>query len=43
MLTRAFDWLNTPPDAFVTAKDPLAFLRRLEFYAAISSEDLLGT
>jgi homoserine kinase type II len=34
MLTRAWDWLNTPADAMVTRKDPLAFLRRLDFYAA---------
>lgn len=33
-LTRAWDWLNTPADALVTRKDPLAFLRRLDFYAA---------
>ncbi len=32
LLTRAFDWLNTPPDALVTRKDPLAYLRRLEHY-----------
>ena len=32
--TRAWDWLNTPPDALVTRKDPLAYLRRLEWYAA---------
>ena len=31
-LTRAWDWLNTPVDALVTRKDPLAYLRRLEFY-----------
>jgi len=34
LLTRAWDWLNTPADAMVTRKDPLAYLRRLEFYAA---------
>jgi len=34
LLTRAWDWLNTPADALVTRKDPLAFLRRLEFYRA---------
>ena len=28
------DWLNTPADALVTRKDPLAYLRRLDFYAA---------
>jgi homoserine kinase type II len=32
-LTRAWDWLNTPADALVTRKDPLAYLRRLDFYA----------
>lgn len=31
--SRAYDWLNTPPDALVTRKDPLAFVRRLQFYA----------
>ncbi len=32
LLTRAWDWLNTPPYALVTRKDPLAYLRRLDFY-----------
>lgn len=32
LLTRAWDWLNTPADALVTRKDPLAYLRRLEVY-----------
>ncbi len=32
-LTRAFDWMNTPPGALVSRKDPMAFARRLEFYA----------
>lgn len=31
-LTRAWDWLNTPADALVTRKDPLAYSRRLTFY-----------
>ncbi len=34
LLTRAWDWLNTPADALVTRKDPMAFLTRLEHYAA---------
>jgi homoserine kinase type II len=34
VMSRAFDWLNTPADALVMRKDPLAFARRLEFYAA---------
>jgi homoserine kinase type II len=33
LLSRAWDWLNTPADALVTRKDPLAYLRRLDFYA----------
>lgn len=33
LATRAYDWLNTPADALVTPKDPMAFARRLEFYA----------
>jgi homoserine kinase type II len=32
-LSRAWDWLNTPADALVTRKDPLAFWRRLAIYA----------
>jgi homoserine kinase type II len=32
LLSRAWDWLNTPPDALVTRKDPMAYWRRLETY-----------
>ena len=39
LLTRAWDWLNTPADALVTRKDPLAYLRRLERY---ESGDVFG-
>jgi homoserine kinase type II len=35
LLTRAWDWLNTPADALVTRKDPIAFLHRLNHYAAL--------
>lgn len=31
-MTRAYDWLNTPADALVIRKDPMAFARRLVFY-----------
>lgn len=41
LLTRAFDWINTPADAMVTRKDPIAFLRRLDFYAEADPEALL--
>ncbi|MCJ2182337.1 homoserine kinase [Novosphingobium sp. 1949] len=40
--TRAYDWMNTPEDALVTPKDPLAFARRLEFYAASENQALFG-
>ncbi|NQV94202.1 MAG: homoserine kinase [Sphingomonadales bacterium] len=32
LLTRAYDWINTPAGALVTRKDPRAFLHRLQFY-----------
>lgn len=32
-LSRAWDWLNTPADALVMRKDPLAYVRRLKHYA----------
>jgi len=32
LLSRAWDWLNTPSDALVTRKDPMAYWRRLETY-----------
>ena len=31
-LSRAWDWLNTPVDALVTRKDPLAYWRRVAHY-----------
>jgi homoserine kinase type II len=38
LLTRLFDWINTPASASVTRKDPLAFFNRLEFYGAAGSD-----
>lgn len=32
ILSRTIDWINTPSDALVTKKDPIAFLNRLEYY-----------
>lgn len=32
LLSRSYDWINTPADALVTRKDPTAFLKRLEYY-----------
>lgn len=32
LLTRCYDWLNTPPGAIVRPHDPKAYLRRLRFH-----------
>ena len=42
LMTRAYDWMNTPADALVTRKDPLAFARRLDFYADPANAGLFG-
>lgn len=34
LLTRVFDWLNTPAGAMVTRKDPMEYLRRLRFHTS---------
>ncbi len=33
-LTRLYDWINTPPGALVTRKDPMEYVRRLRFFLA---------
>ena len=42
MLTRLYDWLNTPPGALVTRKDPLEYLRRLRLHLAAQDEHAYG-
>jgi len=42
LLTRLYDWINTPAGALVTRKDPLAFHRRLEFYRSADAASLFG-
>jgi homoserine kinase type II len=42
LLTRLFDWLNTPPGALVTRKDPLEYLRRLRFHLSASDGGAYG-
>ncbi|MGD9669150.1 MAG: homoserine kinase [Hyphomicrobiaceae bacterium] len=37
LLTRAYDWLNTPAGAIVKPHDPLAYLRRLRFHRTVAS------
>lgn len=41
-LTRLFDWINTPPGAMVTRKDPMEYIRRLRFFLTARDEHALG-
>jgi homoserine kinase type II len=42
LLTRLYDWLNTPAGALVTRKDPLEYLRRLRFHLSAGDEHAYG-
>jgi homoserine kinase type II len=42
LLTRLYDWLNTPPGALVTRKDPLEYLRRLRFHMSATDGRAYG-
>ncbi|MBB5694668.1 homoserine kinase [Muricoccus pecuniae] len=42
LLTRLYDWTNTPPGALVTRKDPLEYLRRLRFHAGATGVSAYG-
>ena len=42
LLSRAFDWLNPPPGALVTPKDPLACAHALKFYADPANADIFN-
>ncbi len=37
LLTRAYDWLNTPSEALVSPKNPLEYVRRLRFHQSARS------
>ena len=42
LLTRLFDWVNTPDGALVTRKDPMEYVRRLRFHRAAKDEHAYG-
>lgn len=42
LLTRIFDWLNTPVGALVKRKDPLEYLRKLRFHQGLSGPGAYG-
>ena len=41
-LTRLYDWINTPPGALVTRKDPMDYVRRLRFHLQAQNENAYG-
>ena len=42
LLTRLYDWLNHPTGAFVKPKDPVEYLRKLEFHARVEGPGAYG-
>jgi len=42
LLTRLYDWLNTPADALVTRKDPLEYLQKLRFHRRVDGPGAYG-
>jgi homoserine kinase type II len=42
MLTRLVDWLNVPPGAKVVPKDPIEYLKKMRFHAAIKNASDYG-
>lgn len=42
LLTRLYDWLNTPPGAMVTPKNPMEYVAKLRFHRAITDVGAYG-
>ncbi len=42
LLTRLYDWVNTPAEAMVTRKDPMEYLHKLRFFGHVQSAEGLG-
>lgn len=42
LLTRLYDWLNTPADALVTPKDPMEYVAKLRFHRGIGGPGAYG-
>ncbi len=42
LLTRLYDWLNCPADAFVTPKDPLEYWHKLRFHQEVRGPGAYG-
>jgi homoserine kinase type II len=41
-LTRLYDWINTPPGALVTRKNPMEYVRRLRFHLTATDAGAYG-
>ena len=41
-LTRLYDWLMTPAGALVVKKDPLEYLKKLQFHRSIATSAEYG-
>jgi homoserine kinase type II len=42
LLTRGYDWINTPANALVSPKDPMEYLRKLRFHQSVTSPSAYG-
>ena len=42
LLTRLYDWLNTPEGALVTRKDPLEYFRKSRFFRTVREASAIG-
>jgi homoserine kinase type II len=42
LLTRLYDWVNTPGDALVKRKDPIEYLKKLRFHRSVTSAKEYG-
>ncbi|CAA7623268.1 homoserine kinase [Magnetospirillum sp. UT-4] len=42
LLTRLYDWLNTPAGAFVSRKDPMEYFRKLKFHQGLTGPGAYG-
>jgi len=42
LLTRLYDWFNTPPSAMVKRKDPMEYWRKLKFHQSVRTPSAYG-
>ena len=42
LLTRLYDWLNHPDDALVQPKDPMSYLKKLNFHQQVENPKQYG-